>query len=456
MSHSLYTKFVSRCLFPLHERLKSHRSVAIRKSLEQSQWLTREQILNEQSQRLHNFIKDVYQHVPYYRAMFDSLNLKPEDIKSAADLAKLPFLTKQLITENNGQIIADNAGPLVKTSTGGSSGSPLVFFMGQDRVSHDVAQKWRATRWWGVDIGDKEQVLWGSPIELGAQDRVRQFRDLLLRSKLLSAFELTPQKIETFLARIQLDRPIMLFGYPSVYEMMAKYAIKHDLKLDNLGIKVVFVTSELLYPHQRSLIEQVFGCPVANGYGGRDAGFLAHQCPEGGMHLSAEDIIVEIVDPDGRVVPDGVRGQVVVTHLATGDFPFIRYRTGDVAKISPSNCRCGRGLPLLEELEGRTTDFVLAQDGTIMHGLALIYVLRELDEIKEFKIIQHSTTVVEVILVTQSNELSSDLIDAITDGFRQRLGAQVEVNIGLTLSIPAEKSGKYRFLISHAVTSDVF
>lgn len=116
--------------------------------------------------------------------------------------------------------------------------------------------------------------------------------------------------------------------------------------MNDLGIKVAFVTSERLYDYQRDDISRVFACPVANGYGGRDAGFIAHQCPHGGMHITAEDIIVEIVDKNGFPLPCGEAGEVVVTHLATGDFPFIRYRTGDVAVMSEKLCSCGRGLPV--------------------------------------------------------------------------------------------------------------
>ena len=174
MSQSLYTKIVSRCLFPIHEHLKSHSSVNIRQQLEQSQWLSKSEILAARDLRLATFIQDVYDQVPYYKTLFDSLNLKPGDIQSVADLAKLPFLNKAIIAKNTEAIKSSHCGPLTKVSTGGSSGTPLSFFMGKDRVSHDVAQKWRTTRWWDVDIGDKEQVVWGSPIELGTQDGVRQ------------------------------------------------------------------------------------------------------------------------------------------------------------------------------------------------------------------------------------------------------------------------------------------
>jgi phenylacetate-CoA ligase len=240
----------------------------------------------------------------------------------------------------------------------------------------------------------------------------------------------------------------MLFGYPSVLWLIAQQAESSGKVLDNLGIKVAFVTSERLYDHQREKISSIFGCPVANGYGGRDAGFIAHQCPAGGMHITAEDIIVEIVDADGRVLPPGETGEVVVTHMATSDFPFIRYRTGDVAALDEKLCSCGRSLPLLKQIEGRTTDFLVAQDGTIMHGLALVYVVRDVEGIENFKIIQESQDLTRIQIEVNPRFQTSDR-KVIAAGVKKRLGEKVEIKIEQLDKIPAEKSGKYRYVVSH-------
>ena len=224
--------------------------------------------------------------------------------------------------------------------------------------------------------------------------------------------------------------------------------------MNDLGIKVAFVTSERLYDHQRDDISRVFACPVANGYGGRDAGFIAHQCPQGGMHITAEDIIVEIVDKDGSPQPHGTAGEVVVTHLATGDFPFIRYRTGDVAVMSDKPCSCGRGLPLLEEIQGRTTDFVVATDGTIVHGLAVIYPIRDIPGIKSFKVIQETQEHITVQLVLD-NDCAPGVDEKIADGIKARLGKTIEVAIERLTEIPPEKSGKYRYIVSHIANMEL-
>ncbi len=442
-----YTALVSGVLFPLHEKLKKHNTVALRRKMEKSQWWSPEQLQAFQLARLKQLLSTVQQHVPYYRELFQHIGFKADQVSSLNDLTRLPFLTKTEIRAHTDALKSETAKNLARFNTGGSSGEPLIFYIGNERVSHDVAAKWRATRWWDVDIGDREIVVWGSPIELGAQDNVRALRDKLFRTKLLPAFEMSEEKLDGFLREIRNTRPKMLFGYPSALSHFARHADSRGLHMDDLGIKVAFVTSERLYNEQREQIASTFGCRVANGYGGRDAGFIAHQCPHGSMHLTAEDIIVEIVDTQGLPVPAGESGEIVVTHLATSEFPFIRYRTGDIGVLADAPCTCGRGLPVLKEIQGRSTDFLIAQNGTVMHGLALIYILRDLPQVRAFKIIQESLELTRVLVVLEQG-LNNDLNAKITQGFQARLGADVHIQVEQVAEIPAEKSGKFRYVVS--------
>jgi phenylacetate-CoA ligase len=415
--------------------------------MERSQWLLPAELKRLQIQQLRDFLVRIGKDVPYYHELFKAIEFQPAALATLRDLQQLPLTCKADIRANMERLQATTAGKLERFSTGGSSGEPLIFYRGKERVSHDVAAKWRATRWWGVDIGDREIVVWGSPIELGSQDRVKLIRDRILRTELLSAFEMSSANLFKFTQRIKSFRPHMLFGYPSSLALIAEYAIANGIKLDDSGIRVVFVTSESLYDHQRKSIEMAFGAPVANGYGGRDAGFIAHQCPHGAMHITAEDIVVEIVDEQGTVVPIGEKGEIVITHMRTGDFPFVRYRTGDIGSLADGTCPCGRGLPLLAEIEGRSTDFVRAADGTVLHGLALIYVLRELPEVAEFKIIQESLTHITVQLVTSACDKAA-LERSVSEQFRLRLGESLILKFDHVSRIEREVSGKFRYVVS--------
>ena len=153
---SLYTQLAARFIFPLHELLKGHDSVGGLKDLESSQWLNEADFNALRTRRLNALLGHAQSHVPYYTALFNSLGLSPKTNDPWATLRALPPLSKDLIRKNFANLRADNAGKTKVFSTTGSSGDPLRFELSNRRVSRDIAAKWRATRWWDVDIGDKE------------------------------------------------------------------------------------------------------------------------------------------------------------------------------------------------------------------------------------------------------------------------------------------------------------
>jgi phenylacetate-CoA ligase len=444
---SLRTKLTSRVVFPLHELAKGHRSPALLGELERSQWLPRAELEQLRLRKLRGFRGDVSRNVPHFERTFRSIGFEPGSVRSLQDLSEIPFLDKPGIKENFDELKARDARSLRRMSTGGSTGQPLPFLVGRDRVSHDVAAKWRATRWWDVDIGDREMVLWGSPVELTAQDHARHLRDWVLRTRLLPAFDMSIEQVRRYVSEIRRFQPQMLFGYPSALAVLAERWVEEGGPRVLRDLRVIFCTGETLFPAQRELLEAAFGAPVANGYGSREAGFVAHQCPAGSLHISAEDVIVEIVGPDGQPVPTESLGEIVVTHLATRDFPFVRYRTGDIGSLAESPCTCGRTLPVLQSVQGRSTDMIALPGGGAMHGLALIYVLREMPEIAQFKIVQEEVRVFRVFAVAPVENRSA-LEPRIVTGFRARLGTDVTVLVEWRDHLPPERSGKYRYVVS--------
>ena len=158
---SISTRFIANVLFPLHERLKGHTTINAFREMEKNQWLSHQDIQQLQVQNLRTFLCNIDRNVPYYRDLFKALGFAPRNINSVDDIQALPLMGKPEIRANTDSIKADNAVDLQRFNTGGSSGEPLIFYLGKERVSHDVAAKRRATRWWGVDIGDPEIVIWG-------------------------------------------------------------------------------------------------------------------------------------------------------------------------------------------------------------------------------------------------------------------------------------------------------
>ena len=434
-------------LFRTQEMIKGHRTFSVYNDMQKKQWLPAARLQEVQDQRLRALLACAANNVPYYEELFRKLDLNVRDLRSAADLPFIPFLSKEIIRQNLARMQNRRTRRVRKFSTGGSTGAPLVFFLGPTRVSSDVAARMRAESWFGVASTDTEVAIWGSPVELSKQDRLRELRDRILRTRLLSAFEMNSETMTRYLDEMERAGCRRVFGYPSSIALLCEHANRQKRDLRKLGVKAVFVTAEYLYDHWRSTIEEAFGCPVGNGYGGRDSGFVAHECPAGGMHITADRLIVEIVDEQGRQQPVGQSGEIVVTNLDTPEMPFIRYRTGDVGALSARSCPCGRTLPLLERVEGRKTDFIVSPDGRLMHGLSLIYVIRELTGIEEFSITQKRLTSFEVEIV-RGQQYDPAHEGRIREGFSRRLRAPVAVQVRYPNAIAPTASGKTRHVIS--------
>ena len=443
---ALYTRFVSGVLFPLQERIKGHGTVSLRRELEASQWWSPERLRALQFERLRVLLDAAARHVPFYRDLFRAQGLTAQAFRSEADLGLLPVIDKSVIRAEGERWRAENAGGLIAQSTSGSSGEPLKFYLSPRRVGMDIAAKWRATRWWGVDFGDRELVLWASPIETAAQNRARAWRDRLFRSRLAPAADLDEARLDRILEEAIAFRPRMLFGYPSVLARLAWRAQARGLRVDGLGVRVAFTTSEVLQPEWRAAIADTFACGVADEYGARDAGFIARQCPQGGWHITAEAMIVEILDAAGNLLPAGETGDIVVTNLAGPEFPFIRYRTGDRGALDPEPCPCGRGLPRLRTVIGRANDALLALNGAWVHGSAFNYLLRELEGLRAYKIVQEARDRVEV-LVSLAGEVPPAFVRELERVVRERLGAGVSVRVHRVDAIPPEPNGKYRHVV---------
>ena len=175
-----------------------------------------------------------------------------------------------------------------------------------------------------------------------------------------------------------------------------------------------------------------------------------------GVDVTIEGALITVKGPKGELshtvkspisIERNESGEIVVTHLATRDFPFIRYRTGDIGVLDDTPCACGRGLPVLKEIQGRSTDFVIALDGTVMHGLSLIYVLRDIPAVRAFKIIQETLALTRVQVEPGEGFSDRDVV-AIQSGLQARLGASVLIQVEQVAQVAAERSGKFRYVIS--------
>ncbi|MFN3543468.1 MAG: phenylacetate--CoA ligase family protein [Thiobacillus sp.] len=441
--------WIARSIYRAQEAAMRRPTFAMLAELEATQWLTREGIEAHQTRRLNTLLQTALAHSPWHADRLRAAGLEAavrDGAVTLADLRRLPTMNKRDARENVDRLVwRGTPGGVFKYTTGGSSGEPLIFYFGRERQAADAAGRLRARRWWGVEPGEREVYLWGAPVELNKTDRIKTLRDRLVNQLLLNAFEMSPTRMDAYLEAIARWNPKVIYGYASSLALLAAHAEARGIRPKLPALRVVSSTGEPLFPHQRELVGRVFGVPVSVEYGARDAGLMALESPDGVLLQMSETHIIEVLDDAGNPAEEG---EAVITSLVSAAQPFIRYRTGDVVRRSGRKDPGSRGLEVLDAVVGRQTDFIVAPDGRIMHALALIYVLRAVPGVAQFKLIQHAVSQLEVQIVPDGrwNDVARG---AVLEGLRARMGEDVQIDLKLAEAIPPEASGKHRYVVSH-------
>jgi len=414
--------------------------------LMESQWWSKEKLEKFQDERLRIIIKYAYENVPYYRRIFDECGLKPEDIQTKEDLKLLPILTKDDVRKNFNELITRNADkykPYIFES-GGTTGKPLKFY--KDSISsltHNAAV-WRYRNWAGFRHSDRWVVM---RYETFTDSKQRIPCTIKANTMELSSFHLKYENIGDYLSIIKKFNPKVIWAFPSTLYVMAKY-IKNQGIAPNFNLRAIFTSSETLFKNHRALIEETFGCKIYDWYGSNEGIISAGECPEGGYHIN-ENGIIEIVDyKNNKQCKAGERGRVIGTSLWNYAMPFIRYDLGDIASISSRKCKCGRGLPLLQSIEGRVDDIIITKDERLVGRLdeAFHYSFG----IRESQIIQNEIGKITVKVIKDVNFSNKD-IETLDKELKKRLGGEMDINYQFVDEIPKTRRGKYRFVISNVV-----
>lgn len=451
----MYEFMTKHVLAPVLDICRGTATMKCLKELEETQWWPRYKILALQNERLSKLVRYAYDNVPYYHRIFQEQGLKPEDMETSEDLVKLPILTKQLIRNNFSDLVAQDfpKRQLMPRSTGGSTGEPLEFL----RTKHDFynwgsAAELRAYGWAGYELGKKCALLWEIyPYKSTIENFTRTLTHLLERIVVFNALEISVDKLPLFAKRLESFQGGFIRGYPTAIYLLARF-IEREGK-PKIRPKAIITSGEQLYDFQRELYLKVFECETYSHYGSNEAHAIASECSEhSGYHISAENTVVEIVNDEGRPVPVGEEGRILVTNLHNYAMTFIRYETGDVGVISNKACPCGRGLPLLAAVNGRTADVIFTKSGRRIPGSALPWGFLASLGVEQFQIVQENYEKVVIKLIID-REYPRDRVDEIIKEvlrrFRSMFGEDIDVAVELVDQILPTSSGKTRFVISN-------
>jgi phenylacetate-CoA ligase len=260
---------------------------------------------------------------------------------------------------------------------------------------------------------------------------------------------MTEETLPAYIDRIRKFRPRFIQGYPSTAVILARYMVDHGIE-PFPTVKAVLCGSENLYPWQRDLLTEAFGCRVFSWYGNSEQTVLAGECEESTRyHIFPEYGIVELIGRDGLPVEGpGAMGEVVATNLTNFVCPLIRYRTMDLATVAGGVCTCGRSYPLLERVEGRVQDFIVTGRGELLSGIAMNIDTDAFDNVKQFQFYQEK--IGEVVLnIVRKPAFSKQDAEYLYWEVSRSCGDDVVITIRYVDDIPLTPRGKYRYFVQN-------
>ena len=378
------------------------------------------------------------------RDLLSSVGIRPRDVRTLADLAKIPLTPAR---DYRGfppdRILASWADPgrLKRFMTSGSSGRPLrVWRAGlEDHLTNLFVI--RALRQFGVRPG---QLLAVAKITSQAPPR----SSLLARAQRTARFfgqhpvdsERPP---EEFFRELEELGPDFLLGFPSVLIRLGHWL--EEAGRPRLRLRGLITGAEVLYPSARKRLESCFGARVFDRYGTYELGHLAWECPSTGLyHVSDDNVILEVIS-NGRPARGGERGRVVATNLNYYAMPLIRYGLDDIVVKGPSPCPCGQPFSTIKEIQGRVRDYFTLPGGVQVHPKEIIVPLlqRETPWIHQFQLVQEEKGLI-VLHLLPAGPVPPGEPDRITGLARQKLGEGVRFRTRIVDRSYFETRGKLR------------
>jgi phenylacetate-CoA ligase len=424
--------------------------------LNRTQWLAYDELMVLQRAKLLRLIDYAYQYVPYYRKLFNTSGLHPDDLhKDLACMDQLPILTKEMVREHWNELLTTEPKRrqrLSKLSTSGSTGLPLIFMQDDDFRDAVTADIQRHMGWAGWKFGELQAVIWGAPFKPDLRRKLRtRMIDWVWNRLQINAFLMSDNAMLAFAKQVHRHKPRILFGYASSLHRFAQFV--QDSPYRGITFEGIFSGAELLLPSVCEDLERVFNCQVYNHYGTNELGGVACECEaHTGLHISVENSYVEILN-QGRPTRAGEIGELIITNLNNLGMPFIRYNIGDGAAWQDNRtCPCGRASPRLSSVDGRRADAFRTRDGryiwTGFTGAAFRCLVHP--TIRQFQIVQKSLDQIVVRLVKVGDVPKSSL-EEISRTIQATFGEGVMVSFEYPQEIPLLPSGKHQYAISEVL-----
>jgi phenylacetate-CoA ligase len=417
-----YGAVFEKLLLPIWERAIRQRDTLRHLAyLEQSQWCSEAERDRLQFEALTRLLQHAGTHVPYYRELFQALGIDPREIRSRADLAALPVLTREIVSERYDDLVDPaHRGKNLKKGTSGSTGKPLKFEYSRDSEHWRQAVKMRGYGWAGHRPGRKTFFYWAA-VSAGPPTLKIRLDRALRRETFFDSMKQDEGARRAALQVLRRTRPEIIVCYTQSCVQFARWIVDNRLR-DWDDIPVICGAEAVLHS-DRAVLNRAFGPGIFETYGSRETMLIAAECEQHtGMHLSEENLVVEI-SHDGQPVGPGESGDVVITDLHNYGMPMIRYVNGDVATLAPDEtCPCGRSLRRLARVDGRRADTLFDRDGNAIPGIVFHVLFSDARKelIRQFQAVQNAQGEV-VLKVVRGREFADDAFQNVTGRFSEYL-----------------------------------
>jgi phenylacetate-CoA ligase len=445
---SAYGAIFQHLLLPVWERgVRRRDTLDHLASLERSQWLSREELAHGETRALVELLSYAGKHVPYYREVFGKLRFDPRAVRSRADLAELPLLTREIVRERYADLVAPaHRGTNIRKGTSGSTGKPLKFEYSLASECWRQAVKVRGYGWAGYRPGRKAFFYWAAVTAGLPSVKIRLDR-VLKRETFFDSMKQDLAARQVALAALRRTRPEIIVCYTQACAQFARWITDNGLR-DWPDIPVI-CAAEAVLPADRAVLAKAFGPEIFETYGSRETMLMAAECENHtGMHVSEENLLLELVR-HGETLGAGETGDVVVTDLHNRGMPMIRYVNGDVATLAlRQRCACGRGLRLLERVDGRRADTMLDGAGNAVPGIVFHVLFSDArrEIVRQFQAVQSQDGAV-VLKVVRGRDFAEEAFEHVTGRFAEYLrGLPFTIEFHDAIA-PHWRSGKHQTII---------
>jgi phenylacetate-CoA ligase len=409
-------------------------------------------LAHEQSRRVQAMVRHAYRTVPHYRETIDRLGLQPDAFRSAADLARLPILERDVLQRDPERLTstAIDARDRLTLRTGGSTGAPRAVHHSTrsivENAAHGERERSIIATALGQQVGYRETVI-GSPrstaqeVQAYLRAHTIQPKGVRVERQYLSVLD----PVETTAERMAAFAPDVVHGYGSYLAVLFAHVSANRSRFPLP--RVVTFSSDGLSDAARRLIRDDLGIFVLGTYQAVEAFKIGFECGQSeGLHINTDLYPVRIVDAAGDDVAAGEPGDVIVSNLVNDATVLLNYRLGDQAALLTAPCACGRTLPRMTQPLGRLDDWLLVGE-TRVHSQSVRTIFTTETEILQYQVMQRGPREFQVSLVTRSPTLNVAMKDRITDGFRARLGETVAVEVKRVHDLPRTSRGKVRAIV---------